>query len=440
MGNTIKKQARNVNEVDFMLTDEYKECVESKYTLRTLTRTRDDLVDTRKQFNGRLGRKADGKSQRDAATRKLNLEDVTVIADSVDRINGAIEDIEARILVVLEEHFPIWEAFFKDIPGIKHAMAAQVIAELNPFLSDKPSSFLHYAGYNPTYVFGEIELAASEVANVLKANPGWYVVSEYISPSGKEKVIVKTTNKIRADKRTKGYLLPYNGRLKTILFKFFTCLIRNRCAVKSHYITEVYPDRRNYYDNAPGWKYRSDGHRHNATIRAVMTVFLIDLHKAWRELYGLPVRPPYAEEKFGRAHGEVNNIIEIDMCDELVVLAAAAETAQLLAAKSLDQGRANSVFTQQALNAFAAINEAAGWKLRDEDSGKTIENSNARLGYLHDKVADNVNRLKRAAASNKSLDKKAVTTLFTLAVDTKVAVQNVGRVKATKNYKQAMAG
>jgi len=48
----------------------------------------------------------------------------------------------------------------------------------------------------------------------------------------------------------------------------------------------------------------SQAHRHNAAKRYMVKMFLLELHKRWRKLEGLEVRPPYAEEKLGIKHHE----------------------------------------------------------------------------------------------------------------------------------------
>ena len=54
--------------------------------------------------------------------------------------------------------------------------------------------------------------------------------------------------------------------------------------------------------NAP-WG-ESDGHRHRASIRYMMKMFLAALWKEWRELEELEVKAPYAEAVLGRVHGD----------------------------------------------------------------------------------------------------------------------------------------
>lgn len=47
---------------------------------------------------------------------------------------------------------------------------------------------------------------------------------------------------------------------------------------------------------------RSDAHRHQAALRYMVKIFLLELWKQWRALEGLEVRPSYAEEYLHRSH------------------------------------------------------------------------------------------------------------------------------------------
>ena len=46
----------------------------------------------------------------------------------------------------------------------------------------------------------------------------------------------------------------------------------------------------------------TNGHMHRKATRKMVKYFVLDLHKAWRQLEGLPVRPPYAEQYLGKTH------------------------------------------------------------------------------------------------------------------------------------------
>ena len=66
---------------------------------------------------------------------------------------------------------------------------------------------------------------------------------------------------------------------------------------------------RKFYDDykhrktEAGWG-ASDGHRHNAAMRYMVKMFLLELWTTWRQLEGLPVTEPYSEAVLGRVHGD----------------------------------------------------------------------------------------------------------------------------------------
>lgn len=50
----------------------------------------------------------------------------------------------------------------------------------------------------------------------------------------------------------------------------------------------------------------SDGNRHNAAVRYMVKMFLLEIWKEWRAHEGLEVRPTYQEEKLGHKHASEN--------------------------------------------------------------------------------------------------------------------------------------
>ena len=65
---------------------------------------------------------------------------------------------------------------------------------------------------------------------------------------------------------------------------------------------------RTIYDNykhrlQSKWGDERKGHIHNASLRYMVKIFLIDLYSNWRQIEGLPVSKTYQEAKLGHAHG-----------------------------------------------------------------------------------------------------------------------------------------
>jgi len=63
---------------------------------------------------------------------------------------------------------------------------------------------------------------------------------------------------------------------------------------------KFYDDYKNRKTQA-GWGV-SDGHRHNAAVRYMVKMILLDIHTKWRRFEGLPVRPTYQEQYLGHTH------------------------------------------------------------------------------------------------------------------------------------------
>jgi len=99
-----------------------------------------------------------------------------------------------------------------------------------------------------------------------------------------------------APKPKKGEKLRYNKWLRTKLVGVLgTSFLK--CGSPYRAIYDGYKDRL----KAKEWG-KSDGHRHNAAIRYMVKMFLLDLWKAWREVENLPIVAPYHEAKLGLKH------------------------------------------------------------------------------------------------------------------------------------------
>ena len=255
-----------------------------KSQIRTILRTIDDFQATRERTANRLKKKADGTNHKDAAT---NAPDVTVdsIFDSVDLYHSArkIEDDLTKQLEAIVKTTPEWKFYFKNIVGIGPKMAAILIAEIDPYKAETVSKIWQYAGMNSANVFGK--------------------------KKDKNGNIVTTTDLVRGDRPTAGYILPYNKYLKMCcLGKIATCLMKGEAkSNKPPKYTAIYEGAKNFYATNPKWKDESALHIHRAAIRKMLKQFLADYYAFLRPLYGLEARVPYAEEKMGIVHHFVNS-------------------------------------------------------------------------------------------------------------------------------------
>jgi hypothetical protein len=95
---------------------------------------------------------------------------------------------------------------------------------------------------------------------------------------------------------TKGEKLPYNSWLRTKLIGVLGPVLL-QCASPWRRCYDDYKHRK----QSAGWG-RSDAHRHQAAIRYMVKMLILDVHTKWREYHKLPVRAPYQEEKLGHKH------------------------------------------------------------------------------------------------------------------------------------------
>lgn len=97
------------------------------------------------------------------------------------------------------------------------------------------------------------------------------------------------------EKPTKGEKLHYNNRLKTSCYLIGTSFLRSGSEYR-----KVYDDARDYYEaNRPDW---TKLHKHNASMRKMIKVWLAHLWEVWRTIEGLETRSLYVQERLGHNH------------------------------------------------------------------------------------------------------------------------------------------
>lgn len=247
--------------------------------VRTILRTIDDVQAMRIRTGNRLKKKADGTDQKDAEERMPDITNSSIL-ENVDLLDGfkTQEDSLTKILENAVKQTPEWKGYFKDIKGIGPKMAAIIISEIDPVKGATVSKMWQYAGLNPGMVRGKKKNASGEV--------------------------ILTDEMIRGDRKTKGFLCPYNSYLKTGLCgKIVTQLMM----AKNPRYYGIYLNARNFYETNPEWKSESKSHADMAAKRKVAKMFLQDYYAFVRPLYGLETRVPYAEEKMGIVHHNYSN-------------------------------------------------------------------------------------------------------------------------------------
>lgn len=175
----------------------------------------------------------------------------------------------------LEDHLdsiPIWREWLKDVRGCGPAMAAVMLSRFDIHKAVRPSQFWAFAG-----------LDVAQDGRGRSRRKEHLVEREYVDRNGEVSVRKSIT---------------FDPWLKTKLYVLGTSFLRQGAGP----YRSIYDGYKNRLKHRPDWADRSDGHRHNAAIRYMIKMFLLDLWREWRGVEGLPIVPPYAEEKLGRTH------------------------------------------------------------------------------------------------------------------------------------------
>lgn len=248
----------------------------SRETIRNIVRTMYDFQDQRIRMANRLKKKRDGSDQIGAEDIRLDDESIPVIVD----VWQDTHDAEKKLAKALEKElkgFPVYKHYLKHVHGCGPLMSAVIIAEYDIHRADTVSKLWQFTGLNPGMVRGNVAKGSRK--------DGTFAIE-------------KSDTLVRGDRRTPGFLSPFNGWLRT---KMCGVLADSFIKLRSPY-RKYYDDYKARLEQEEGWKDETKGHRANAAKRYMIKMFLRDLYVAWRTLEGLPVRPPYAEEYLGKRH------------------------------------------------------------------------------------------------------------------------------------------
>lgn len=244
-------------------------------SIKILTRIFYDYQRERIRLDGRLGVKKDGSLKKKAPPK-----DSLILAELYKRREEALameERIQKEIAKEVKKH-PLWEIFLKHVKGCGETMAAILISEIDIHIAETVSKIWQFSGLNPGLVPGK-----KNIKGKIKA----------------------TTDLIKGDRKTPGYVCPYNQFLKS---KLLGVLGKGFLMASSEY-RKFYDDMRHRLESKDWGKESKNptdkakpkaGHQHNAALRYMVKMFLIDLYVAWRSLEDLPVRKPYSAEYLGK--------------------------------------------------------------------------------------------------------------------------------------------
>ena len=281
--------------------------LEDRVGIRVLVRAREDFQSMRKKMDNRCGIKADGSIQNveDRIFRLDDVENFRLIAAEARRQEKSIEKMLSKRL----KGVPIYTEWLSKVKGVGPIAAGWIVGTIDIHKATTVSKIWQYCGLNPGLVRGKKEVAATDYKKSMGE-----ILGENERKSG-TKYVVSTNEMIRGDRLTPGFVSPFNKSLKTALVGVLADgFIKSR----SNYAIEFYYTRKarteqsavkikndsgsDRKDDGKPWSEVSKGHRDRDAKRYMIKMFLKDLYVVWRQLEGLPVRAPYAEEYLGKVH------------------------------------------------------------------------------------------------------------------------------------------
>jgi len=260
-----------------------------RQSLSVLVRAYYDYQKERIGLDGMLGEKKDGTPKKRIPERDPHfLMILRIRRHSIMRLKdmeqpgdtpGIEESLLLQITQMIHTH-PLWKNFLQDVKGCGEGMAAVIITEFDIYKAPTASNLWSFAGLATGKTKGK------------KIKNGNKIITDDLIP---------------IDKKTKGYLCPFNQFLRAKL-----CGVLGSSFLKCNSPYRVYYDNMKHRLESKNWGTESKnptdkkrlkaGHQHKAANRYMIKMFLKDLYVAWRTLEGLPVRPPYAEEYLGKKH------------------------------------------------------------------------------------------------------------------------------------------
>lgn len=264
-------------------------------SIKTLTRVYYDYQRERMALDGRIGQTKSG-----AVKKGVPVRDMTMLLVIKERRESVMEfeegilhgykradgtwDRDEALCTIVHQH-PLWKAYLQEVKGIGEGIAAVILSEYDIYKADTVSKLYQFGGMNPGLVRGKV----------------------WKKDKAGNRIAVVTDTMVRGDKRTAGFICPYNQFLKS---KLLGVLGPSFLKCASPY-SEFYYNMRQRLEsedwgtaskNPTDKKKPKAAHQHNAANCYMVKRFLQDLYVAWRTLEGLPVREPYQEQYLGHRH------------------------------------------------------------------------------------------------------------------------------------------
>ena len=287
-----------------------------------LVRAREDFQAMRKRMDNRLGLKANGEKQDRETNVSIRVEDYAMFQDIAKAARDQENSVEKSLARILSE-FKVYNDWLGQVAGVGTIAAGWLLGSFDIEKATTVSKMWQYAGLNPSEVYGKIRVQKDDYKPELGE-----IIGE-IHYQNWDDYVVQTTTKVRGDKPTKGFILPYNKQLRTALLgiiapsfiKLNGGTSKNGASRTLSPYREIYDDYKFRLENSDvitnhrkkgetvrlPWKDVTKGHREMATRRYMMKQFIKDLYTHWRLAEGLEVRESYHAGILGHQHGGKSN-------------------------------------------------------------------------------------------------------------------------------------
>ena len=263
----------------------------NRSALRSFVRTRNGYMEMRKALEGRLGLKADGTSKKDFVSNVPH-GDRMVLEKHREAMLTNQKGCEKDIKRLLKSE-PLYTEWLKHIPGVDYMTTGYIIGEYStdPQKLKTVSSMWQFAGLSNGLVKGRKKVG-----------------------KGKKAKIVVTDTLIRGDRLAKGFISPFNQKLRSVLLgstadSMIKCAGTRQalCPYRKFYVDYKHrlesSDREvSHYGKMVPWKDVNKQHRHDAAKRYMIKMFLKDVYNVWLPMLGREPRPPFDEWKLGKEH------------------------------------------------------------------------------------------------------------------------------------------
>jgi hypothetical protein len=277
--------------------------------LRAMVRTMYDYQDMRLRTAGRLRLTANDEPMDDTFMddAEINPKDYQTL-EFVKKSTSQIEKKLAKEMESMITTEKLYKESFLNGRGCGPLMSAACLSEFDIEKADTVSKMWQFAGLNAALVRGK------KIVKITKKTDMSEIIKEYENTAGEKCGIIISDEMVRGDKRTPGFVAPYNAWLRTKLCGVLAGgMIKAQHGEKGkNYALDFYYPYKHRLEQEINevmhcgkmtpWKDVTPGHRDKAAKRYMIKMFVKDLYVAWRTAEGLSVRPSYQEEYLGHKH------------------------------------------------------------------------------------------------------------------------------------------